>query len=113
VIAPKVVDTVPLEPDVRSPDTASARVRLRRSTSAPSGLTVRPARQRLIRPGTPRRIRLDHDSVIVMRLARREREPTAPSVGGMGRQARREAWYNVTMVILVAVVSLIPAAVAS
>lgn len=113
MIAPKVVDTVQLEPDVRPPDTASPRVRLRRSTSVPSGPTVRPARRRLIRHGTPRRIRLEHDSVIVMRLARREREPTAPSVGGMGRQAGREAWYNVTMVILVAVVSLIPAAVAS
>jgi hypothetical protein len=113
VIAPKAVDAVPFEPDLPPPDTASPPARPRRSTSVPSGLTVRPPRQSLIGHEMPGRIRLKHDSAIVMRLARREREPTAASGGGMGRQARRKSWYNVTMVIVVAVVTLIPAPVAS
>jgi hypothetical protein len=42
--------------------------------------------------------------------ARRERKRSAAQVGGTGRLVRRRAWYNFTMVMVVAIGILIPAA---
>jgi hypothetical protein len=48
--------------------------------------------------------------VMLTQPARRSRKRTAAQVGAMGRLVRRKAWYNFTMVMVVAIGILIPAA---